>query len=344
MKINKFFGLTTAAATAALIATLFATAANATTLEDVRSLEFVNCGVSQGLPGFSKADRNGKWTGLDVDLCRAIAAAVLGSAEKVKFTPLTTKERFTALQSGEVDVLARNTTWTLVRDTALGLNFAGVNYYDGQGFMVRKDIGLKSAKELSGAAVCFTIGTTTELNLADFFRANKMDYRPVKFEISTAAVAAYDAGKCDAYTTDRSALAAWRITLKEPDAHIILPEVISKEPLGPVVRHGDDQWLDLVKWSLYAMLEAEENGVSSKNVDQMKDSRNPVVRRLLGIEGNMGKHLGVDNGWAYRIVKQVGNYAESYERNVGPNSPLRLPRGVNKLWKDGGLHYPMPVR
>ncbi len=262
----------------------------------------------------------------------------------MKFTPLTEKERFSALQSGEVDVLVRNTTWTLSRDTALGLNFTGVNYYDGQGFMVRKDIELKSARELSGAAVCFTIGTTTELNLADFFRANKMDYRPVKFELSAAAASAYDAGKCDAYTTDRSGLAAWRLTLKEPDTHIILPDIISKEPLGPVVRHGDDQWLDLVRWSLYAMLEAEESGVNSKNVDQMKDSRNPTVRRLLGVEGDMGKNLGIDNEWAYRIVKQVGNYAESYERNVGPNTPLRLPRGVNRLWKDGGLHYPMPFR
>jgi len=337
LKINKFFGLTTAAA-------LIATTANATTLEDVQNQGFVNCGVSDGLLGFSKADKNGKWTGLDVDVCRAIAAAVLGSAEKVKFTPLTDKERFTALQSGEVDVLVRNTTWTLLRDTALGLNFAGVNYYDGQGFMVRKDLGLKSAKELSGAAVCVTTATTTERNLADFFRANAKEYRPVTFESSAAAVAAYDAGKCDVYTSDRSALAAWRLTLKEPDAHIILPDVISKEPLGPVVRHGDDQWLDLVKWSLYAMLEAEEQGVNSKNVDQMKESKNPAVRRLLGVEGNMGKYLGVDNGWAYRIVKQVGNYAESYERNVGPNTPLKLPRGVNKLWKDGGLHYPMPFR
>ncbi len=342
--MKKFVRRTTTVAVTALIATLFASALGATTLEDVQRMGFVNCGVSQGLPGFSDAGKNGKWTGLDVDVCRALAAAVLGSAGKVKFTPLSSKERFTALQSGEVDVLSRNTTWTLVRDTALGLNFAGVNYYDGQGFMVRKDIGLKSAKELSGAAVCVTIGSTTERNLADFFRAGKMDYRPVNFESSSNAAAAYDAGKCDAYTTDRSGLAARRLTLKEPDAHMILPEVISKEPLGPVVRHGDDQWLDLVRWTLYAMLEAEESGVNSKNVDQMKESRNPVVRRLLGVEGNMGKNLGVDNGWAYRIVKQVGNYAESYERNVGPNSPLRLPRGVNKLWKDGGLHYPMPVR
>ena len=331
---------------AALVAltALIAASAGATTLEDVQLRGVLNCGVSHGLPGFSNADKNGKWTGLDVDVCRAIAAAVLGSAEKVKFTPLTNKERFTALQSGEVDVLSRNTTWTLMRDTALGLNFAGVNYYDGQGFMVRKDLGLKSAKELSGAAVCVTIGTTTELNLADFFRANKMDYRPVKFETAAALVAAYDAGKCDAYTTDRSALAARRLLLKEPEKHMILPEVISKEPLGPVVRHGDDQWLDLVKWTLYAMLEAEESGVNSKNVDQMKESGNPAIRRLLGIEGDLGKNLGVDNGWAYRIIKQVGNYAESYERNVGSNTPLRLPRGVNKLWKDGGLHYPMPIR
>ena len=340
LKINKFFRLTTAAAAAMLIATTV----NATTLENVRNLEYVNCGVSQGLLGFSIADKNGKWTGLDVDVCRAIAAAVLGSAEKVKFTSLSEKERFTALQSGEVDVLSRNTTWTLLRDTALGLNFAGVNYYDGQGFMVRKDIGLKSAKELGGAAVCVAIGTTTELNLADFFRANQMDYRPVKFEVSPDAAAAYDAGKCDAYSSDRSALAAVRVNFKEPDGHMILPEVVSKEPLGPVVRHGDDQWLDIVRWSLYAMLEAEELAVSSKNVDTMKESKIPAVRRLLCIEGNMGNNLGVDNGWAYRIISQVGNYAESYERNVGPNTPLRLPRGVNKLWKDGGLHYPMPVR
>ncbi len=342
--MKKFVRRTTTVAVTALIATLFASALGATTLEDVQRMGFVNCGVSQGLPGFSDADKNGKWMGLDVDVCRALAAAVLGSAGKVKFTPLSSKERFTALQSGEVDVLSRNTTWTLVRDTALGLNFAGVNYYDGQGFLVRKDLGLKSAIELSGAAVCLSSGTTTELNLADFFRAGKMDYRPVKFETAAAVVAAYDAGICDTYTADRSALAARRLLLKEPEKHMILPEVISKEPLGPVVRHGDDQWLDLVRWTLYAMFEAEESGVNSKNVDQMKESRNPVVRRLLGVEGNMGKNLGVDNGWAYRIVKQVGNYAESYERNVGPNSPLRLPRGVNKLWKDGGLHYPMPVR
>ena len=338
-------GLTTPMVAAVMVVTaLFAASAGATTLEDVRKKGFVQCGVSEGLLGFSKADKNGRWAGLDVDVCRAIAAAVLGSAEKVKFTPLTTKERFTALQSGEVDLLSRNTTWTLTRDTVLGLNFAGVNYYDGQGFMVRKDLRLKSAKELGGAAVCFTFGTTTELNLADFFRAIKMDYRPVKFETSAAAVAAYDAGKCDVYTTDRSALAARRLTLKEPDTHMILPDVISKEPLGPVVRHGDDQWLDLVRWALFAMIAAEEHGVTSKNVDEMKGSQNPAIRRLLGLEGTMGQKLGVDDAWAYRIIKQVGNYAENYERHVGPNTPLKLPRGINALWKDGGLHYPMPIR
>lgn len=340
LKNKKFYGLATL--TAAMV--FIATAVNAATLDNVRQLGYVNCGVSQGLPGFSYNEKNGKWTGMDVDVCRAIAAAALGSAEKVKYTSLSEKERFTALQSGEVDVLSRNTTWTLLRDSALGLNFAGVNFYDGQSFMVRKEIGVKSATELSGAAVCGAIGTTTELNLADFFRVNNMDHRPVKYEISPDAAAAYDAGKCDAYTTDRSALAAYRVEFKEPDSHMILPEVISKEPLGPVVRHGDDKWLDLVKWSLFAMLEAEELGVHSKNVDAMKDSKNPAIRRLLGLEGDMGNNLGVDNGWAYRIIKQVGNYAESYERNVGPKSPLGLQRGVNKLWNDGGLHYPMPVR
>ncbi len=328
----------------ALTAVIAATAANATTLESVKQLGFVNCGVNPGLPGFAVADKSGHWTGLDVDLCRAIAAAALGSAEKVKFTVLSSKERFTALQSGEVDVLVRNTTWTLLRDTALGVNFAGVNYYDGQGFMVRKSLGLKSAKELNGATICVLIGTTTERNLADYFRANKMEYRQISFEKPTDVVAAYDAGKCDAFTSDRSGLAGLRLTLKNPADHVILPEVISKEPLGPVVRHGDDQWFDLVKWTLFAMLQAEESGVTSKNVDTMKNSADPLVRRLLGSAGEMGKDLGVDNEWAYRIVKQVGNYAESYERNVGPNTPLKLERGVNRLWKDGGLQYPMAFR
>jgi general L-amino acid transport system substrate-binding protein len=330
--------------TAVAAAAMFATAANAGTVDDVKRKGHVQCGVSQGLPGFSNPDKKGNWTGIDVDVCRALGAAVLGSADKVKYTPLSAKERFTALQSGEVDVLSRNTTWTLVRDTALGLNFAGVNYYDGQGFMVRKDLGVKSAKELAGASVCVNIGTTTELNMADFFRGNKMEYKPVVFEKADEVVAAYDSGRCDVYTTDQSAFAAQRLKLKDPNAHMVLPEVISKEPLGPVVRHGDDNWLDIVKWTLYAMLQAEEFGIDSKNVDSMKNSDNPGIKRLLGTEGDMGKNLGLDKEWAYRVIKQVGNYGQSFEAHVGPNTPLELPRGVNALWNKGGLMYPMPVR
>ena len=328
-----------------LIAVSFvATAANAGTLDDVKVKGFIQCGVSQGVPGFSNPDTSGNWTGIDVDVCRAVAAAALGSASKVKYSPLSAKERFTALQSGEIDILSRNTTWTLVRDTALGLNFAGVNYYDGQGFMVRKDLGIKSANELAGASVCVNIGTTTELNMADFFRSKSMDYKPVVFEKTDEVVAAYDSGRCDVYTTDQSALAAQRTKLKDPAAHMVLPEIISKEPLGPVVRHGDDQWLDIVKWSLYAMLEAEEYGVTSNNVDKMMKSKNPVVRRLLGGEGDLGKNLGLDAGWAARIIKEVGNYGESFERHVGPNTTVKLPRGINALWNKGGLMYSMPVR
>ena len=345
MSNRNFMGLRIpmVAAVVALTA-LMATSAGATTLEDVRKKGFVQCGVGLDLLGFSSVDKSGKRVGMDVDVCRALAAAVLGDAEKVAYTSLTSKERFTALQSGEVDILSRNTTWTLSRDTALGLNFAGVNFYDGQGFMVRKDLGLKGARELGGATVCVTIGTTTELNLADFFRQNKLTYRPINFENSLDGWAAYAAGKCDAYTADRSALASRRVLFKKPDDYLILPDVISKEPLGPAVRHGDDQWLDLVKWTLFATLAAEEHGITSKNVDAMKGSQNPAIRRLLGLEGDMGQKLGVDNAWAYRIIKQVGNYAESYERHVGPNTPLKLPRGINALWKDGGLHYPMPIR
>jgi len=319
--------------------------ASAGTLDDVKKKGFLQCGVSQGNPGFSNPDPKGNWTGLDVDLCRAVAVAIFGDPEKVKYTPLSAKERFTALQSGEIDVLSRTTTWTLVRDTALGLNWAGVNYYDGQGFMVPKKLNVKSAKQLNGASVCVAIGTTTELNLADYFRANKMTYKPVTFEKADEVLAAYDTGRCDVFTTDRSSLAAQRTKLKDPEAHLVLPEIISKEPLGPVVRHGDDQWLDVVRWTLYAMLEAEEYGVSSENVDRMKSSStDPVVRRLLGVEGDMGKSLGLGNEWAYNIVKKVGNYGESYDRNVGPNTPLKLDRGANALWKDGGLQYAMPVR
>ncbi len=335
----------TVAATAVLASLGLSGAVNAGTLQDVQKKGYIQCGVSQGVAGFSNPDAAGNWTGIDVDVCRAVAAAVFGDANKVKYSPLTAKERFTALQSGEIDMLSRNTTWTLVRDTALGLNFAGVNYYDGQGFMVRKDLGVKSAKELAGASVCVNIGTTTELNMADFFRANKMDYKPVVFEKADEVVAAYDSGRCDVYTTDVSALAAQRLKLKDPKAHVVLPEVISKEPLGPVVRHGDDQWLDLVKWSLYAMIEAEENGISSKNVDDLKaNSTNPVVKRLLGMEGDLGKNLGVGPDWAYNIVKLVGNYGEVFEKHVGESTAVGLPRGVNQLWTKGGIQYAMPVR
>lgn len=328
-----------------MFSTVVVASADADTLADIRSKGFVRCGVSQGLPGFSSPDTKGHWTGIDVDVCRAISAAIFGDPDKVKYTPLSAKERFTALQSGEVDLLSQNTTWTLVRDTSLGLNFTGVTYYDGQGFMAPKRLNVKSAKQLNGASVCVNIGTTTELNLADYFRANNMTYKPVVFEKADEVVAAYDAGRCDVYTTDRSGLAAQRLKLKNPDDHVVLPEIISKEPLGPVVRHGDDQWFDVVKWVLYAMLEAEEYGVNSENVDQMKaSSRDPVVKRLLGLEGDMGNSLGLPNEWAYNIVKKVGNYAEIYDRNVGPRTPLKLERGVNALWKDGGLQYPMPVR
>ena len=318
--------------------------ANAATLDDVKKKGFVQCGVSQGLPGFSNPDEKGNWSGIDVDVCRAVAAAVFGDATKVKYTPLSAKERFTALQSGEVDVLSRNTTWTLTRDTSLGLDFTGVNYYDGQGFMVRKKLGVKSAKELSGASVCTNIGTTTELNVSDFFRANGMKIELVAFEKADEVVAAYDAGRCDVYTTDRSGLAAQRTKMKNPDEHMVLPEIISKEPLGPVVRHGDNQWGDVVRWSLYAMIQAEESDINSGNVDKMKDTKNPDIRRFLGLEGDMGKSLGLPNEWAYNIVKQVGNYGESYDKHVGPNTPLKLERGVNALWNKGGLQYPMPIR
>jgi len=325
-------------------ATIVSSVASAATMDDVKKKGFVQCGVSQGVPGFSNPDANDNWTGIDVDVCRAVAAAVLGDATKVKFTPLTAKERFIALQSGEIDVLSRNTTWTATRDTALGMNFAGVNYYDGQGFMVRKSLGVKGAMELGGAAVCTNLGTTTELNVADFFRSNNMEYKLVAFEKADEVVAAYDAGRCDVYTTDQSALAANRIKLSAPDDHMVLPDVISKEPLGPVVRHGDDQWLDIVKWSLYAMLNAEELGISQANVGKMMTNDNPGIKRLLGTEGDVGKNLGLSADWAANIIKQVGNYAESFDRNVGPNTSLKLSRGVNANWKDGGLMYGMPAR
>jgi len=310
------------------------------TLDSVRSKGFVQCGVNTGLAGFSQPDSKGVWRGIDADLCRAVAAAALGDASKVRFTPLTAQQRFTALQSGEVDILARNTTWTLSRDTSLGLNFVGVNYYDGQGFMVPKKLKVKSAKQLNGATVCVQPGTTNELNLADWFRANRMKFKPVVIEKLEEVLNAYFAGRCDVYTTDHSGLVALRATrATRPDDHLILPEIISKEPLGPAVRHGDDRWFDIVKWSLYAMIEAEELGLSSKNV--AASSANPSIQRFVGASGDLGKMLGIDNKWALNIVKQVGNYGESFDANL---KPLGFERGLNRLWSNGGLMYAPPIR
>jgi general L-amino acid transport system substrate-binding protein len=316
----------------------------AAVLDQVKSKGFVQCGVSQGLPGFSNPDDKGNWTGIDVDVCRAIAAAIFDDPNKVRYTPLTAKDRFTALQSGEIDVLSRNTTWTSSRDTSLGLNFTGVNYYDGQGFLVRKDKKVSSALELSGASVCTQTGTTTELNVADFFRSRNMKYEVVAFSTADETVKAYEAGRCDVFTSDVSQLYAMRLKLANTADHVVLPEIISKEPLGPVVRHGDDQWFDIVKWILYGMLSAEELGVASKNVDEMAKSNNPEIRRLLGTEGNFGEQLGLTKDWVGRIVKHVGNYGESFDRNVGPGSKLGIERGLNRLWSKGGIQYAPPIR
>jgi general L-amino acid transport system substrate-binding protein len=325
--------------------TMSATAHAGKTLDGVKSKGYVQCGVSTGLPGFSAADEKGQFTGLDVDMCRAVAAAIFGDAGKVKYSPLTAKERFTALQSGEIDMLPRNTTWTYTRDTSLGLNFTGVNYYDGQGFLVTKDLGVKSALEMDGASFCIQAGTTTELNLADYFRANKMQYTPITFDTSDQTVKAFEAGRCDALTSDQSQLYALRIKLKDPKSAVVLPEVISKEPLGPVVRQGDDEWFNIVKWSLFAMVNAEELGVSSANVDEMKTkSTDPNVRRLLGIEGVKGEWMGLPDNWGYSIVKHVGNYGEAFERNVGKGSALGISRGLNALWSKGGIQYAPPIR
>ena len=316
----------------------------AAVLDQVKSKGFVQCGVSQGLPGFSNPDDKGNWTGLDVDVCRAIAAAIFDDPTKVRYTPLTAKDRFTALQSGEIDVLSRNTTWTSSRDTSLGLNFTGVNYYDGQGFLVRKDKKVSSALELSGASVCTQTGTTTELNVADFFRSRNMKYEVVAFSTADETVKAYEAGRCDVFTSDVSQLYAMRLKLANTADHVVLPEIISKEPLGPVVRHGDDQWFDIVKWVLYGMLSAEELGVASKNVDEMAKSNNPEIKRLLGTEGNFGEQLGLTKDWVGRIVKHVGNYGESFDRNVGAGSKLGIERGLNRLWSKGGIQYAPPIR
>lgn len=334
----------TKAIVAAAALSFIGVTAQAQTLEAVKSRGHVLCGVSQGLPGFSNPDDKGNWTGIDVDVCRAVGVAIFGSDGKVKYVPLSAKERFTALQSGEIDVLSRNTTWTFTRDNSLGLEFVGVNYYDGQGFMVPKSLGVKSAKELSGAAVCTNTGTTTELNVADYFRGNKMEYKVVAFEKADEVVSAYDAGRCDVYTTDRSGLAAQRTKLKNPDDHIVLPEIISKEPLGPAVRHGDSQWGDIVRWSLNTMIIAEELGVHSGNVDEMKGSDNPEIKRMLGQEANFGEQIGLGQDFAYNIIKYVGNYAQSYNAHVGPKTPLKLDRGLNALWNNGGILYAPPFR
>jgi general L-amino acid transport system substrate-binding protein len=337
--------INTAVVTALALGAMAGAAQAGPTLDAIKARGQIICGVNTGLGGFSLPDSAGKWTGLDVDFCKAIAAAVFGDAEKVKYVPLTAQQRFTALQTGEVDVLSRNTTWTLARDTQLGLNFTAVTFYDGQGFMVPKKLGVKSAKELNGATVCVQPGTTTELNLADYFRANNMTFKPVVIEALQEVNAAFFSGRCDVYTTDASGLASIRkndAPKGESENFVILPEIISKEPLGPAVRHGDDQWLDIVKWTIFALVEAEEYGITKANADQMaKESKNPAILRLLGTTAGNGKAIGLEETWAINAVKAVGNYGEIYERNI---VPLGLPRGVNNLWSKGGLMYAPPVR
>ena len=338
MKTSVFFGALAAAG-------LSAGAAAAGTLEDVQAKGELNCGVSTGLVGFAAPDANGRWDGFDVTFCRAVAAAVLGDGEKIKFTPTTGKTRFTALASGEVDVLFRNTTWTFSRDVDLKFTFVGVNYYDGQGFMVRKDLGVSSAKDLDGATVCIQTGTTTELNLADFFRSNNISYEPVPIETNAEAQQQYLSNACDVYTTDASGLAATRATFEDADAHVVLPEIISKEPLGPLVRHGDDQWGDIVRWTLNALITAEELGVTSANLAEMsKGTNNPEINRLLGTEGDLGAMLGLDKEWAKRAIAVAGNYGEIFETNIGEATPIGLARGLNAQWTQGGLIYSPPFR
>ena len=340
IKINSF-------AILAFVVTFIFTTFNANanqTRENVIKRGSINCGVSQGVPGFSNADASGKWTGLDVDFCRALAAAVLGDPNKVKYTPLSAKDRFEVLKAGDIDVLARNTTWTLARDGGLAVDFVGVNFYDGQGFMVRKAANINSAKKLNNVKVCLETGTTTELNLRDYFNANKLKYEQIGFTKSDDAIAAYDAGRCEVYTTDKSGIAANRTKTKNPADHIILPETISKEPLGPVVRGNDENWANIARWTLNVMIEAEEYNVTKTNIDSLKGSADPVIKRLLGLEGDLGKNLSLDNNWSYNIVKLVGNYGESYEANVGTKTPVNLPRALNASWRKGGILYAPPVR
>ncbi|AUJ63019.1 amino acid ABC transporter substrate-binding protein [Aestuarium zhoushanense] len=328
------------------VAGLTAASASASTLDDVKARGKLNCGVSSGLTGFSQPDANGVWEGFDVAVCRAVAAAVLGDSTAVEFVPLTTQVRFTALASGEIDILARNTTWTFSRDTDLKLDFIGVNYYDGQGFMVPKSLGVTSAKDLDGATVCIQTGTTTELNLADFFRANNISYEPIPIETNAEAQQQYLAGACDVYTTDASGLAATRATFEAPGDHVILPEIISKEPLGPVVRHGDNEWGDIAMWTLNALIAAEELGVTSANVEELAAAAttNPEINRLLGTEGDLGAMIGLDAQWAVRAIAAGGNYGELFEKNIGVNTPIGLARGLNAQWTEGGLIYAPPFR
>jgi len=338
--------LTGAMAVAGLM-TLGVTAntAQAGTLEDVRAAGVLNCGMNTGLPGFAFTDDKGNWQGFDVAYCKALAAAVLGDPSKVKYVSLTGKQRFPALASGEIDVLSRNTTWTLSRDVDLGFTFIGVNYYDGQGFIGRTALGVKSAKELDGASVCIQTGTTTELNLADFFRTNNISYEPVPIETNEEARKAYEAERCDVYTTDASGLAATRSTFPDPSAHMVFPEIISKEPLGPLVRQGDDQWADIGRWVLNALVNAEELGVTQANVEELaKGTDNPEINRMLGSEGSLAEMLGLEKTWAVNAIKAEGNYAEMFERYLGKDTPLGISRGLNALWKDGGILYAPPMR
>ncbi|MBV2359876.1 amino acid ABC transporter substrate-binding protein [Thalassococcus sp. CAU 1522] len=324
---------------------LSAAAASAATLDDVKARGKLNCGVTTGLVGFAAPDANNEWTGFDVGVCRAVAAAVLGDPTAVEFVPTTGKTRFTALASGEIDMLARNTTWTFSRDVDLKFEFVGINYYDGQGFMVPKALGVSSAKELDGATVCIQTGTTTELNLADFFRTNNISYEPVPIETNAEAQQQYLAGACDVYTTDASGLAATRAAFENPGDHVVLPEIISKEPLGPLVRHGDNDWGDIVRWTLNALIAAEEMGITSANLEEMKsNTNNPEIARILGTEGNLGEMLGLDADWAARAIAAGGNYGELFEKNIGENTPIGLSRGLNAQWTDGGLLYAPPFR
>src|SRR6478736_7829885 len=319
-------------------------AASAQTLKTIKDRGMLSCGVSQGLPGFSNPDDKGNWTGLDVDICRAIAAVVFNDPSKIKFVPLSAKDRFIALQWGDIDVLSRDTSWTLSRDTSLGGNFTGVTYYDGQGFLVRKSLKVNSALELNSASVCVQTGTTSEQNLADYFKGNNMKYEVIAFSSADESVKAYESGRCDVFTSDVSQLYAERLKLSNPADHAVLPEVSSQEPLGPMVRHGDDQWFDVVKWTLFAMVDAEELGVTQKNVDEMAKSDKPELKRAFGTDGNLGEQLGLTKDWVSRIVKAVGNYGESFDRNVGAGSKIGIARGLNQLWTKGGIQYAPPIR